>query len=94
MALQFTILVTTVFPNHFIFNCYRCDSPNSYLDRFSEAEKYLESAEKIISVTHGKSHPLYSETLDPLIKEIQIQLKAPAEFGPIDPTLLEMSKSG
>ncbi len=60
-----------------------------------EAEKHLESAEKIIAVTHGKKHPLYSETLEPLIKEINFQIKAPIENGiMMDPALLEMSKSG
>ncbi len=60
-----------------------------------EAEKHLESAEKIIAVTHGKKHPLYSETLEPLIKEINFQIKAPIENGIVmDPALLEMSKSG
>ena len=59
-----------------------------------EAEKHLESAEKIIAVTHGKKHPLYSETLEPLIREINFQIKAPIENAGMDPALLEMSKSG
>ena len=59
-----------------------------------EAETHLESAEKIIAVTHGKKHPLYSEILELLIREINFQIKAPVENGMMDPALLEMSKSG
>ena len=59
-----------------------------------EAETHLESAEKIIAVTHGKKHPLYSGILELLIREINFQIKAPVENGMMDPALLEMSKSG
>ena len=64
------------------------------MDRLEEAEQHLEFAEKIVSVTHGKKHSLYSETLEPLLNEIRLQLKAPAEHGQVDPALLEISKSG
>ena len=43
----------------------------SYLNKLSDAEKYLDQAEKIIAVTHGRGHPIFTGTLDPLIQEIQ-----------------------
>ena len=67
---------------------------SSYLNNFADAEKYLDEAEKIVTVTHGRSHPIYSDLLHPLILEIQIQLKNPVENGLPDPASMELTQSG
>jgi len=66
----------------------------SYLSNYVDAERYLDEAEKIVTVTHGKSHPIYSDLLHPLILEIQIQLKNPVENGHSDPASMELTHSG
>ncbi|XP_071549068.1 histone-lysine N-methyltransferase SMYD3-like isoform X2 [Panulirus ornatus] len=47
----------------------------SHIYRLQDAVHYLAQAEKILLISHGKSHPLYKEELKPLIEQANEELK-------------------